>query len=229
MTENSTSVTENADENKLNNISDAKIEKKELNREKETTQEQLDQEKKDFLLLFHEHEQRGYRISRKFTMKSDINEIRFWYTKLTRGIVISKLREYIRDGLKMDESINFETSPYHDLCIEEMRLKDLQFKRDMMKSAFQIFGFLAEKYIDFKKIATEMIRCAQCDVENCIEIQTKLILDYPNNCLKCNDRKAQIYHPQCGHISLCDECFKSIIRVRLEEIGCHFEKKEQKK
>ena len=67
--------------------------------------EEENNEKREFLLLFAEKEQEGYKMLRQFNMNSNINEMRFWYYKLLRDArtddEVAHLRSHLVEGTRI--------------------------------------------------------------------------------------------------------------------------------
>lgn len=58
-------------------------------------------------------------------------------------------------------------------------------------------------------IQTKEINCYVCKTRNSIPLANKPAFHCENDCCVCLNRKASIYQPQCGHILLCETCFKN--------------------
>ncbi len=73
-------------------------------------QEAINTEKRELLLLFAEKEAEGYKMNRKFTMASDINEMRFWFYKLLRDSrtddEVAHLRSHLVEGTRLLLTLN---------------------------------------------------------------------------------------------------------------------------
>lgn len=62
--------------------------------------EEEETEKREMLMLFYEKEQyEGIKMTRKFTMQSDLNEMRWWYYKLIRDCRINDEVEHMKNNL----------------------------------------------------------------------------------------------------------------------------------
>jgi len=76
----------------------------------QNVQKEVNNEKRELLLMFAEREQEGFKMLRTFNMQSDLNEMRWWYYKLLRDArtddEVAQMRSHMVEGTRMLLFIN---------------------------------------------------------------------------------------------------------------------------
>ena len=168
--------------------------------------QQEEREKRELLMLFAEKEEEGVKFNRRFNMDSDLQEMRFWYYKLTRDRTKDEISDYLKKGYKLNKDVDLKTSPHHVLTTELFRLKELQAKCQLMSLAFIGIGLVVKTLGDPTR--QKKITCMQCNTENIVSCTGAPVQGIDKTCLKCEKEHAQVYQPQCGHVCLCKSCFE---------------------